>query len=89
MRSGHFFRIALMFAYASPLASQQQAAKALLDRALHFPDLYNWTEAAPFFTRAEQIYVESGDQRNALYARLGRIRSNVERDQQSLPAMSA
>ncbi len=32
---------------------------------------------------------EAGDQRNALYAKLGRIRSNIDGDQQTLPAVAA
>src|ERR1019366_4660325 len=34
-------------------------------------------------------FTRTGDQRNALYARLGRIRSNIEREQQTLPMVSA
>jgi CHAT domain-containing protein len=33
--------------------------------------------------------VDAGDQRNALYAKLGLIRSNIEREQQTLPAVAA
>src|SRR5262249_6859503 len=41
------------------------------------------------FTEAEQLFVAAGDQRNALFAKLGRIRSNIERDQHTLPSVSA
>src|SRR5437870_2667178 len=80
---------ALLIACSSCLEAQQPQAKDLLARALHLADLYNWVDAAPAFTEAELLFSEAGDQRNALYARLGRIRSNLERDQQTLPMVSA
>ena len=58
----------------------------LLKQALHYGDLYNWADAAPMFTEAEQLYSARGDNRNALYAHLGRIRSTME--QLSLPEVS-
>ncbi|MCI0348162.1 MAG: hypothetical protein L0Z53_01945, partial [Acidobacteriales bacterium] len=71
------------------MGAQQSQAPALLAKALHFADLYNWADAAPAFTEAEKLFAAAGDQRNTLYARLGRIRSNVEREQQTLPMVSA
>src|SRR6266567_4396951 len=58
----------------------------LLKKALHLGDLYNWADAAPLFTQAEQLYAARSDNRNALYAHLGRIRSTME--QLSLPEVS-
>src|SRR5437879_1302571 len=58
----------------------------LLKKALHLGDLYNWADAAPLFTQAEQLYAARGDSRNALYAHFGRIRSTME--QLSLPEVS-
>jgi hypothetical protein len=80
---------ALLIACSSCVAAQEPPAKELLARALHLADLYNWADAAPAFTEAEKLFAGAGDQRNALYARLGRIRSNVEREQQALPMVSA
>jgi CHAT domain-containing protein len=51
-------------------------------------DLYNWEDAGPEFAEAEHLFVEAGDQRNALYAKLGRIRSHIDRDQETLPAVA-
>jgi CHAT domain-containing protein len=79
----------LLIACASPLHGQQAEAKELLARGLHLADLYNWADAAPLFTRAEELFAAAGDRRNALYAKLGRIRSNIEREQQTLPMVSA
>lgn len=59
---------------------------ALLKQALRYADLYNWSDAAPLFIRAEQLYEARGDARNAFYARLGRLRSTME--QVSLPEVS-
>jgi CHAT domain-containing protein len=81
--------MALLIVCNSCIEGQQFQARELLARALHLADLYNWADAAPAFTEAEQLFVAAGDQRNALYAKLGRIRSNIERDQQTLPNVSA
>jgi CHAT domain-containing protein len=58
----------------------------LLKKALQLGDFYNWADAAPFFSQAEQLYAARGDNRNALYAHLGRIRSIME--QLTLPEVS-
>jgi len=81
--------IALLIACSSCVGAQQVQAGEVLARALHLADLYNWADAAPAFTEAEQLFGAAGDQRNALYAKLGRIRSNIERNQQTLPQVSA
>ena len=82
-------RIAFLIFCASVVDAQQPQAKELLARALHFADLYNWDDAEPAFAEAEHLFTQAGDQRNALYAKLGRIRSNIDRDQQTLPAVAA
>ncbi|MGA2073481.1 MAG: CHAT domain-containing protein [Terriglobia bacterium] len=41
--------------------------------------LANWTKAGPLFARAEQIYTGRGEQRNALYSKIGRQRSDLEK----------
>ena len=71
-----------------PLNGQQsqRSAPDLLDHALYLAELYNWADAGPEFSQAEKIFVAAGDQRNALYARWGRLRSTVE--QGNLPAIS-
>src|SRR5690242_8872023 len=82
-------RSILVVACCSAVHAQQPKATELLARALHFADLYNWSEAAPAFTQAEQLFSRAGDRRNSLYAKLGRIRSSIEREQQALPLVSA
>jgi CHAT domain-containing protein len=72
-----------LFAHAQATADDPDV---LLKQALHLGDLYNWADAAPFFTEAEQLYRARGDSRNALYAHLGRLRATME--QLSLPEVS-
>src|SRR5437773_7305727 len=89
MQSRFLRRTALLIACSSFVDAQQPQAKELLARALHLADLYNWADAAPAFTEAEKLFARAGDQRNTLYAGLGRIPSNIEREQQALPMVSA
>jgi CHAT domain-containing protein/tetratricopeptide (TPR) repeat protein len=72
-----------------PLIAQQrqQSDLDLLHHALYLADLYNWTDAGPEFVKAEKMFLAAGDQHNALYAKLGRIRSTAE--QGRLPVISA
>src|SRR6266568_65301 len=58
----------------------------LLQRALHLGDLYNWYAAGPLFAQAEKLYNQRGDNRNALYAHVGHLRSL--REQLSMSEMS-
>jgi CHAT domain-containing protein len=69
--------------------AQNTAGQLHLQRALQLSDLYNWAGAASDFAAAEHAFTAIGDNRNALYARLGRIRANIERDQRALPVVSA
>jgi CHAT domain-containing protein/tetratricopeptide (TPR) repeat protein len=52
--------------------------ETLLQRALHFADLYNWQASRPYFKRAQQLFEAAGDKRNALYAHLGAIRAGAD-----------
>src|SRR2546430_17370140 len=67
--------------------TQEKDPGALLSQALRRGDLYNWSDAEPLFAEAERLYSQRGDARNALYARIGHIRSTME--QLSLPETSA
>jgi hypothetical protein len=40
--------------------------------------LNNGPKAAPLYAKAENLFANSGDARNALYAKVGRLRSNAE-----------
>lgn len=78
-----------LLAFVSAAAAQSSSttdADAALRQALHYADLYNWADAGPFFSKAEALYRAGGDNRNALYAHIGVIRSTMER--RSLPRTS-
>ncbi len=79
----------LVFGFVFPClaADQQPAAASRLQHALHLADLDNWADAGPDFAAAEKMFLATGDQRNALYARLGVIRSNS--GQHPLPETAA
>ena len=68
-------------------AQPPPAAAEKLQHALRLADLYNWADAGPDFAEAARVFLAAGDQRNALYARLGVVRSNSE--QHPLPETSA
>jgi len=59
----------------------------LLHHAIYLAELYNWAAAGPEFGQAEKMFLAAGDQRNALYAKLGRLRSTAE--QGNVRALSA
>jgi hypothetical protein len=80
---------AILLAFGQLAPTQTGRAADLLGHALHLADLYNWADAAPEFAEAEALFDSAGDRRNALYARLGRIRANIERDQRGLPEVSS
>ena len=89
MRSGRA-AICMFLCVFAPTSSQAQTTTndpaVLLKQALHLGDLYNWADAAPLFTQAEQLYAARSDSRNALYAHFGQLRSTME--QRSLPEVS-
>lgn len=68
-------------------AQAQDSPQSLLDQALRLADKYNWVDTRDLFTKAEEGFRINDDARNALYARLGRLRSTME--ERSLPARSA
>jgi len=58
-----------------------QASKnpqVLLAEANRLAWLFNWPKAEPFYLRAEQLFGETGDIPNEIYARVGRIRAQAE-----------
>jgi CHAT domain-containing protein len=89
MLSSLLRQAAFLIICCSFMNAQQPQANELLAHALHFADLYNWDDAGPAFAEAEHLFLDAGDQRNALYAKLGRIRSNIDGEQQTLPSVAA
>ncbi len=69
---------------AAPILSfscwgQAVSPASALAEADRLADLRAWTRAEPFFIQAEKEFEQAGDARNALYAKLGRIRGELPR----------
>jgi hypothetical protein len=66
----------------APLTAQTRQSetnpKHLIEKADRLAWLYNWYLAGPLYTEAEKLYAEAGDSRNALWAKIGRLRSEWE-----------
>src|SRR6476646_4079863 len=66
----------------APLAAQSRPPesnpKSLIEKADRLAWLYNWYLAGPLYADAEKLYAEVGDTRNAVGARIGRLRSEWE-----------
>ena len=71
IRSGRFSVILLMAVGLLPLRPQDtRPAHEIFDHALRLADIYNWDDAGKEFAEAEKLFLATGDQRNALYAKL-------------------
>ncbi len=57
---------------------QSNNAAAVIAVADHYYWLFNGPAAAPFYARAEQLFSKHGDEKNALHAKIGRLRSTAE-----------
>lgn len=66
--------------------SNDVSAKRLVEKADRHAWLYNWYMAGPLYAEAEKLFEQAGDQRNALYAKIGRLRSEWEK--MSFPEVS-
>ncbi|HEX5432867.1 MAG TPA: CHAT domain-containing protein [Candidatus Angelobacter sp.] len=51
----------------------------LLAQADYLASLDNWQAARPYFAKAEHLFNERGDERNALYAKISCVEADVER----------
>jgi len=71
-------RIAVAILSISCWGQAPPPANALAE-ADRLADLRAWTRAEPYFIQAEEEFQRNGDERNALYARLGRIRGELPR----------
>ena len=67
MRFASLVIVAALSIFALPLHSKEPvSAQEILDRALHYADLYNWHAAGPLFERAERMFRAAGDHRDEL-----------------------
>lgn len=86
----------LVLAAAVPVAAisylylrspQRNSPQYLLTDADHLAWLYNWPKAGPLYEKAEKGFVQTGDNRDALAARFGVIRAQI--DSGSAPSLSS
>lgn len=52
--------------------------RVLLQEANHLSWILNWPAAGPLYQRAEELFAIKGDNRDALYAKIGAMRSDAE-----------
>jgi CHAT domain-containing protein len=86
-----FFGISISLLPIGALDDKRSAAGAgaasLFASANYYAQRYDWTAAAPYFSRAASLYEAKGDKRNALYAKIGFLRGTMETA--DLPQLSA
>jgi CHAT domain-containing protein len=70
----------------SSVFGQITPPSTLLQEADRLADLYNWSDAGPRYEQAGQGFSANGQLRNALYARVGHLRSTMESS--SLPQLA-
>jgi tetratricopeptide (TPR) repeat protein len=70
--------VAPLVAISSSVVLADDTADTLLHRGLYLSDLYNWRAARPYFIKAQHMFEDAGDKRNALYAQLGAIRAGAD-----------
>ena len=74
--------VAVALLCAAPLSAQNRPnnanPKRLIEKADRLAWLYNWYMAGPVYAEAEKLFEQAGDPRNALYAKIGRLRSEWE-----------
>src|SRR5258708_8725324 len=66
---------ALSVAGLSRESTPSRNPEMLLAEANRLAWLTNWPGAGPNYSRAEELFTKEGDTRNAIYARVGRIRA--------------
>ena len=70
------FTVLLLYpAFAQPDGS---GPKPLLTEADRLALLNNWVRARPLFAKAEKLFEDAGDARNALYCKISRLRADVQ-----------
>lgn len=66
------------FVFLVPPIATAQTAIELLREAEKLAWVDNWAEAGPLFARAEALFSQTGEERNAIYARIGKVRNQSE-----------
>ncbi|MGH9162199.1 MAG: CHAT domain-containing protein [Vicinamibacteraceae bacterium] len=85
---GLLWHVALpLAAVLSSSAQPETDAMRLLQEADRLAWLRAWTRAEPLYAKAEQLFADQGDRRNALYARINHLRGELPR--LAVPEVSA
>src|SRR5437867_7388999 len=71
--------LTLLISSGSAALPAQDNPVVVLQEADRLAWLKNWSRAEPLFARAEQLFLDHGDQRNALYAMVGKLRGQLPR----------
>ena len=69
----------VLLAAAHAPAEPSKSAEGLLAEADRLASLRLWSRAEPLFREAETQFEQKGDERNALYSKIGRIRGELPR----------
>jgi hypothetical protein len=93
-RSVRLFLVIALVAFVPRVARAPQSQNRkqpttppeILAEASRLAFLHNWRAAVPLFRAAEVLFAAQDDQRNVLYANVGRLRGEIE--SQSLPEVS-
>ena len=67
-----------LLAVSVPLTAQEQDPGRLLDEADRLAWLNNWDKAGPLYAAAETLFSQSGNTRNLLLAKIGRIQASMQ-----------
>ena len=79
--------VLVMAACTGCRATTTEDVSTLLRDADRLAWMTNWSAATPIFVRAENVARGAGDERNALYAKFGRLRGEMQ--VRALPDVSA
>src|ERR1700756_1424549 len=75
----HAARILVMFvAGLAPMCVDAQSPSELMANADQLGDRSDWRNAGPLYAKAEAEFHRTGDARNELYAKLGRLHRDLE-----------
>lgn len=69
--------LTMLLSFSSSLAAGKTEAADALSRGEHFALLRNWTAAEPFYATAERQFSAAGDEENATFARISRLRGQL------------
>ena len=71
--------VALIVSGIAPVCVNAQTPAELIAQADQFADQSDWQKAGPLYAKAEAEYHRTGDTRNELYAKLGRLHRDLEK----------